>query len=347
MGRPTRLDIEGGWYHVVNRGIEKRTIFRGAASYEHFIALLIKLRQRFGIRLHGYVLMPNHYHLQVETPKANLSRAIQWLNVSYSIWFNRKYRRVGPLFQGRFKAILHDCSSHGLTINRYIHLNPVRVRHLGGREGRAQPGEQSASELARARVEALRSYPWSSYAYYSGEAKTPDWLRTDSVLDLVCGREGAGAKMAAYRRELEQAAAVNELGSDWKSELEATLLLGPREFVERMKKLLEGDHREQTGIRKAKEGNLNWETITSAISEVWGQDWEVLRAGYGTGALAAALYFGRNYSDRTLRELGQLAGGMQYPAVTMAIRRFGRRLESDKGLAKKIKRLNKLLLVKT
>src|ERR1700757_3953895 len=90
MGRPTRLDIEGGWYHVVNRGIEKRTIFRGAAGYEHFIALLIKLRQRFGIRLHGYVLMPNHYHLQVETPKANLSRAIQWLNVSYSIWFNTK-----------------------------------------------------------------------------------------------------------------------------------------------------------------------------------------------------------------------------------------------------------------
>jgi hypothetical protein len=66
-----------------------------------------------------------------------------------------------------------------------------------------------------------------------------------------------------------------------------------------------------------------------------------------TGALAAALYFGRNYSDRTLRELGQLAGGMQYPAVTMAIRRFGKRLESDKNLAKKVKCLNKLLLVKT
>ena len=66
-----------------------------------------------------------------------------------------------------------------------------------------------------------------------------------------------------------------------------------------------------------------------------------------TGALAAALYFGRNYSDRTLRELGQLAGGMQYPAATMAIRRFARRLEGDKSLTKKVKRLNKLLLVKT
>jgi pyruvate-formate lyase len=71
--------------------------------------------------------MANHYHLQIETPQANLSRAIQWLNVSYSIWFNRKYQRVGPLFQGRFKAVLHEPSTQGLVINRYIHLNPVRI----------------------------------------------------------------------------------------------------------------------------------------------------------------------------------------------------------------------------
>jgi REP element-mobilizing transposase RayT len=104
MARPTRLDVEGGWYHVVNRGIEKRVIFRGVSGYEHFVELLAKLPQRFGLRVHGYVLMPNHYHLQIETPQANLSRAVQWLNVSYSVWFNRKYQRVGPLFQGRFKA---------------------------------------------------------------------------------------------------------------------------------------------------------------------------------------------------------------------------------------------------
>jgi hypothetical protein len=67
---------------------------------------------------------------------ANLSRAVQWLNVGYSIWFNPKYRRLGPLFQGRFKAILYDWASHGLTINKYIHLNPVRVRSLGGHEKR-------------------------------------------------------------------------------------------------------------------------------------------------------------------------------------------------------------------
>jgi putative transposase len=347
MARPTRLDIQGGWYHVINRGIEGRSIFRGIASYEHFIGLMAKLPQRFGLRVHGYVLMPKHYHLQVETPRANLSRAIQWLNVSYSIWFNRKYRRSGPLFQGRFKAILHDYVSHGLTINQYIHLNPVRVRRLGGHEGRTgRQKDSTAAELAAARREALLTYRWSSYSYYSAKQKAPDWLTTEGVLGLVSQRGSVGRKMAAYRRELERDAALGESASDWKAELKATMLLGSDKFVERMKKRLAGNQREQTGIRKAGAGSLNWKSITKAVSQTWGQDWDHLQAAYGNNALGAALYFGRNYSDKTLRELGQLAGGMQYPAVTMAVRRFSKRLETDEALAKKVRRLTGMLLVK-
>jgi putative transposase len=213
---------------VVNRGIERRQIFRARSGYERFVDLLSALPRRFDLRVHGYVLMPNHYHLQIETPRANLSRAIQWLNVSYSIWFNRKYQRVGPLFQGRFKAILHDCASHGLRINRYIHLNPVRVRQLGGHEGRAYP-EQPApgAELAAARVEALQNYRWSSYSYYSGKQKAPEWLTIETIPGLL--NRGAG-KTAAYRRELEEAAALGQLDTDWKSQLRATMLLGPIAF---------------------------------------------------------------------------------------------------------------------
>ncbi|HXM04359.1 MAG TPA: transposase [Chthoniobacterales bacterium] len=346
MARPTRLDIPGGWYQVINRGIEGRSIFRGIGSYEHFIGLMAKLPQRFGLRVHGYVLMPNHYHLQVETPRANLSRAIQWLNVSYSIWFNKKYQRSGPLFQGRFKAILHDYVSHGLTINQYIHLNPVRVLRLSGHADR--PGRQknsTAAELAAARREALLTYQWSSYGYYSAKQKAPDWLTTEGVLGLVSRRGSVGTKMAAYRRQLEHDAALGESVSDWKTQLKATMLLGSDKFVERMKKRLAGSQREQTGIRKAGAGSLNWKTITKAVSQTWGQDWDHLQTAYGNNALGAALYFGRNYSDKTLRELGQLAGGMNYPAVTMAVRRFSKRLETDEDLAKKVKRLSRMLLV--
>jgi putative transposase len=341
MARPTRLDIEGGWYHVVNRGIEKRVIFRGVCGYEHFIELLAKLPERFGLKVHGYMLMPNHYHLQVETPKANLSRAIQWLNVSYSIWYNRKYQRVGPLFQGRFKAVLHDWSSHGLVINKYLHLNPVRVRRLGGHEGRGDSEQQPDAELRAARVDALRAYRWSSYPYYSGKQKAPGWMTTVTVLGLLDQR----ARSAMYRRELEEAAAVGQWETDWKRDLQATLLLGSKKFVDRMKGLLRGDSREQTGLRKASQGTLSWKEITAAVSKLWGEDWETLKAGYGNGALAAALYLGRNYSDKSLRELGELAGGMQYPAVTMAVRRFALRLKTDAAIARKIKRLRSVLLV--
>jgi putative transposase len=343
MARPTRLDIEGGWYHVINRGIERRAIFRGAAGYEHFIQLVGTLPQRFGVKVHAFVLLPNHYHLQLETPHANLSRAIQWLNVSYSIWFNKKYQRVGPLFQGRFKAILHDCSSHGLTINKYIHLNPVRVRSLGGHEKRSSSESPSLADLAAARVEALRTYPWSSYPCYSGKQKTPGWLTTETILGLLDPR----ASLARYRRELEEAASAGEPETKWKKELKGSLLLGSKEFVEQMSGLLKGDQREQTAVRHFGLGNLAWQEITAAVSEQWGQDWETLRKGHGNGALAAALYLGRYYSDKTLRELGELAGGMQYPAVTMAIRRFAAQLLTNKALANKIKLVEKMLFIKT
>jgi putative transposase len=348
MARPARLDIAGGWYHVLNRGIEGKSIFRGRSDYEQFLGLMGTLRRRFGLRLHAYVLMPNHYHLQVETSQANLSRAIQWLNVSYSIWFNKTHQRAGPLFRGRFKAILHNCSSHALIINKYIHLNPVRVRHSGSRKDRTDASvHASMGAHAAARVDALRAYPWSSYRYYSGKERAPLWLSTQTVLELLEPNRKAAGQAAAYRRVLEHAAATDQWETDWKTEIKASLLLGPGDFVQRMKKRLSGDRREPTGLRKANQGILRWERITAAVSQVWGQDWESLRTSYGASALAAALYLARNHSDQTLRQLGVLAGRMQYPAVTMAIHRFGQRLKADKTLARKVKRLERMLQIKT
>jgi hypothetical protein len=115
------------------------------------------------------------------------------------------------------------------------------------------------------------------------------------------------------------------------------LLLGSREFVEDMSGLLKGNRREQTGLRHTGHGRLSWEQITQAVSKVWGEEWPLLAAGYGNGARAAALYAARHYSDRTLRELGELAGGMEYLAVTMATRRLEKRWSSDQKLARKDK----------
>src|SRR5260370_22535644 len=132
MARSLRIDVPHGWYHVLNRGVERRQIFSGAEANLHFLELLGCLPSRFGVRIHAYVLMGNHYHLQLETPEANLSRAMQWLNLSYGAWFNRRRQRSGPLFQGRVKATLPAPHNAPPQINRYTPLHPVAVNRLGG-----------------------------------------------------------------------------------------------------------------------------------------------------------------------------------------------------------------------
>ena len=132
MTRPLRIDVVGGWYHVTARGIERRSVFRNDRDNAHFLELLEEMRERYAVTVHAYVLMGNHYHLLIQTPEANASQALQWLNVSYSAWFNRRHGRCGPLFQGRFKSVLVDGNGGwALEASVYVHLNPVRVKRLG------------------------------------------------------------------------------------------------------------------------------------------------------------------------------------------------------------------------
>jgi REP element-mobilizing transposase RayT len=160
------IAVENGWYHVLNRGIDGRQLFPDNRANEHFLELLKSMPARFDLPIHAFVLMGNHYHLQIETLKPDLSRAIQWLTLSFSGWYNRLHRRRGPLFQGRFKAVLHDPEESALIINRYIHLNPVRIKRLGGHEARAgavqrlgPAAEQVNKELVRARSRGAEQLP--------------------------------------------------------------------------------------------------------------------------------------------------------------------------------------------
>jgi putative transposase len=351
MARSLRIDVPHGWYHVLNRGVERRTIFPGAEANLHFLQLLGSLPSRFGVRIHAYVLMGNHYHLQLETPQANLSRAMQWLNLSYGAWFNRRQQRSGPLFQGRFKAILHDPESAALEINRYIHLNPVRVKALGGHE--ARPGAEDrlgtgetstgpSREVVKARVEALSSYRWSSYQVYIGKARHPGWLTTESIYRFF-GDHTLHSLRGAYRRQLEEMAALGQWETDWQDSIKATILLGSDKFIKKMLGVLKGDRREQTGLRLKERLSVDWGNIIEAITDVWRQPWGALANSRGNGALPAAFFLGQRYGGLRLKEMGELAGGFEYPAVNAAIARFERRLKSDRDLQKKFKQVaNKL-----
>ena len=128
MPRLLRIEYENAFYHVMNRGRARETIFHNEAYYKAFLITLDEASKRFDCVIHAYCLMGNHYHLLLQTPKANLSRIMRHINGVYTQRHNRLKLVDGPLFRGRFKAILVDADSYLLQLSRYIHRNPIEMK---------------------------------------------------------------------------------------------------------------------------------------------------------------------------------------------------------------------------
>jgi len=131
VARPLRIQRPDAWYHITGRGTGRKEIYLDESDRRHWLELLPEVAERFRLRIFAYVMMGNHYHLVLAAPELNLSRALQWLQTSYSMWFNRKHGRVGPLFQGRFHAVVVEPNAFAHELSRYVHLNPVRIKGLG------------------------------------------------------------------------------------------------------------------------------------------------------------------------------------------------------------------------
>jgi putative transposase len=198
MARPFRIIYEGAFYHVIARGNEKK-IFLPRTDYEKFLSYLKEALDKFGVRLHGYVLMGNHYHLILETPRANLSSFMHTMGSVYSTYFNIKRKRSGHLFQGRYKAILVEKNSHLLELSRYVHLNPVRAKL----------------------VEKPEDYPYSSYRVYLFPEE-PAMVSRDLILGMAPN----------YSEFMESA-----LGRDLTApSVYGGMILGGKQFIARIKK---------------------------------------------------------------------------------------------------------------
>lgn len=167
MSRPLRIEYEGAWYHVMNRGRRSDKIFEGPDDYRLFIDLLKAAIELWNIQISAYCLMSNHYHLLIHTPQGNLSRCMRHINGVYTQRFNRAHGLDGQLFRGRFKAIVVRGDEYLLQLVRYIHRNPLGagiVGHLG-------------------------EYPWSSHNGYLSSAREWDWLYKDFILSILSARE--------------------------------------------------------------------------------------------------------------------------------------------------------------
>jgi putative transposase len=215
LARPIRIEYPGAFYHVFSRGDLKQLIFFSDADRNHFLYCLRKACRKFGTICHAYCLMPNHFHLFLETPLANLSRAMHFLIANYTSYINKKYDRHGHLFQGRFRSVLVDAVGYAKELSRYIHLNPVR------------------SGL----VERPEKFAWSSYGYYLGKAEPERWLETSAVLRLF-------GEQPKYASKAYSAFVDDGIGKDIAASIRDSVkkgILGSEEFIEKIKGAHLGD----------------------------------------------------------------------------------------------------------
>ncbi|MFC1787915.1 transposase [Patescibacteria group bacterium] len=160
MARPLRVEYPNALYHVISRGNGYQNIFKDEKDHWKFLDWLKDAVELHNIIIHAYCLMDNHYHLLIETPDSNLSKAMRDINGNYTQWFNARHKTVGHLFQGRYKAFVIEKDLYLLEVARYIILNPVRAKI----------------------TEHPRQFKWSSYIFTAENTKTPEWLHTDWIL---------------------------------------------------------------------------------------------------------------------------------------------------------------------
>jgi REP element-mobilizing transposase RayT len=205
MARKLRLEYEGALYHVMSRGDRGQDIFLDDRDRVRFIETLGEACLKTGWQVHAYCLLPDQFHLVVETPQANLVAGMKWLLGVYTGRFNRRHKSFGHLFSGRYKSLVVDGggTGHLKTVCDYTHLNPVWAKLIG-------------------RKQKLAAYRWSSYQAYLGPARQrPKWLRMDRLLgeyrvptDSAAGRRHFAEAMEA-RRESGQAQEFKGVRRGW------------------------------------------------------------------------------------------------------------------------------------
>lgn len=160
MPRKPRIEIPG-FYHIVNRGVEQREVFKTVEDFEYFEALMCFYAKSYGITIHNYCLMSNHYHLLLEIKQENLSKFMRQLGMNYAIYFNRHYKRLGHLWQGRFKSWYVTDEAYLYTLMLYIEQNPLKAKM----------------------VKELEDYPFSSYHYFVNPTQMPECLKESWVVE--------------------------------------------------------------------------------------------------------------------------------------------------------------------
>jgi len=310
VARRPRVHFAGALYHVISRGNQRQTIFRADADRHRYLELLAHYRVRYPFQLRAYVLMTNHVHLLIEVGKHPLAKIMQGLQQSYTIYFNRKYKLVGHLFQGRYKDILCDRDAYLLELVRYIHLNPVRSKMVSA------PGE----------------YLWSSHRDYlnTGTPRAAAMVQSDWILSQF------GENLAQARRQYA-AFALEGIGSGHRDdfyEVKEQRYLGDALFVEKISRTLDLDP-----PRTAK---VDLSAIETAVSRRYKHEVELLysptKDHRGSFARAVVGYLAQELGAIRLNEIARRYRRDQV-TLSLGIKRLRERLAEEADLSESIAKL--------
>jgi putative transposase len=312
MARPLRITYPGAFYHVTSRGNERKDIFKSKRDREKFLEYFESAAKRYDAVIHVFCLMDTHYHLLLETPSGNLPQIMRHINGAYTTYFNVKRGRSGHLFQGRYKSILVDIDEYAKELSRYIHLNPVRAKM----------------------VKTPEEYEWSSYKFYIGEKKPPEWLYRDFILGYF------GKKVSIAQTEYRKfvTAIVNKKYDDPLDEVVSSTLLGSPDFIAFIKDKFLSYQKPDKNLPVLKEliDKVSLKDIFDEVESVFGKE-----AVLGRNV---KMFLCQRYTGEKLKDIGDFFG-VGESGVSQACRRVKDKIRKDKKLERKISKIEKKINV--
>ncbi len=323
MPRPVRIEYPQACYHVMNRGRQRQQIFHSPTYYHAFLETLADAHERFGVVIHGYCLMGNHYHLLLQTPRGNLGRIMRHINGVYTQRYNRLKHTDGPLFRGRYKAILVETDRYLLPLSRYIHRNPV--------------------ETPRPLVEALDTYSWSSYPAYLNQTTCPPWLSRELIYDLL----GHHRKYQGYQIYVE--AGVDEEIQEFYDRSHTPAILGDHAFLAWVRKKYLRTLDNKVIARKVLPSPLSLETIIELVADFYhlesAQLTEVVK-GPQKGLLArkVAMYLCQQVGGHHLRDIMHAFGLSHSGSVSFITTQIRQQMKEDPEFEKAIQRVTRYIM---
>jgi putative transposase len=320
MSRPLRIQYPDAWYHIMNRGRRGEDIFTDKNDYHAFVDLLKELVEDYNIKIAAYCLLPNHYHLLVQTPDSNISRAMRHLNGVYTQRFNRNHNFDGQLFRGRYKSILVEGDSYLMELVRYIHRNPMEA----------------------GLVDSLGKYTWSSHKGYLSSAKKWDWLHKDYILNFFAKKRVDATRIYRQFMLKEAPEGINKILGRRK----LPAIVGDDNFVDKIKNkfFVNKSHEEVPESRSLAPAAEKIIEEVCKFYNVTEQDILSSRRGYFNEPRNVSIYLMRRLRGDTLKDVGELFGVDKNSTVSSVVERLKIEIKRNKKLKSRIENLRFILI---